>query len=123
MAAACPNRRSDALNPMEWYAIHTKPRQEDLAVEALRFHEVEVFYPKLRRKKTIRRKYQWVTRPLFPRYLFSRFDYEQSFRLVTYANGVSNIVSFGGKPVSVNESIIQSILAHSVEEIVTIKPP
>jgi transcriptional antiterminator RfaH len=108
---------------MNWFAIHTKPRQEDLAADALRLGEIETFFPKLRRKKTIRRKLQWITRPLFPRYIFARFDYDQSQRLVHYANGVSRIVKFGDTPVIVDESIIQAIRDRAVEEIVTVQPP
>lgn len=108
---------------MKWFAVHTKPRQEDLAVDALRLGEIETFYPKLRRKKTIRRKLQWITRPLFPRYIFARFDYDQSQRFVHYANGVSRIIKFGDTPVIVDDSIIQAIRERAVEEIVTVQPP
>jgi transcriptional antiterminator RfaH len=108
---------------MNWFAIHTKPRQEDLAVDALRLIEIETFFPKLRRKKTIRRKMQWIVRPLFPRYIFARFDYEQSQRIVQYANGVARIIKFGDTPAIVDDAIIAAIRERAVEEIVTVQPP
>jgi transcriptional antiterminator RfaH len=108
---------------MNWYAIHTKPRQEATAQRSLEREAVETFYPKLRQRKTIRRVRKWVTGPLFPCYIFARFDPVVSSRLVKYANGVTNIVSFGGKPVTVADELIATIAAHAEEEVVTIQPP
>jgi len=107
---------------MLWYAIHTKPRQEAVAQAALDREKVTTFYPKLRRKKIVRRKFQWVTGPLFPGYIFARFDFTQSHRLVRYASGVTNIVNFGGKPAVVEEAIIQTIQEHCVQDVVTVEP-
>jgi transcriptional antiterminator RfaH len=106
---------------MNWYAIHTKPRQESLAVINLQHEGVEVFFPKLRRKRTIRRVRKWVTGPLFPCYVFGRFDIKQSARLVKYAGGVTNIVSFGGKPAMVDDAIIAAIHEHAEKDVVTIQ--
>jgi len=108
---------------MNWYAIHTKPRQEGLAQVSLQREAVETFFPKLRRRRTIRRVRRWVTGPLFPCYIFARFDAEKSRRLVRYANGVTNIVSFGNKPAVVDEAIVSAILEHAREDVVTVKPP
>lgn len=108
---------------MRWYAIHTKPRQEGTAQAGLEREGLKTFYPKLRRKKMIRRKYQWTTASLFPNYIFAHFDFAQSGRLVRYAQGVTNIVSFGGKPAIVDESIILTILAHCQGDVVTVEPP
>jgi transcriptional antiterminator RfaH len=108
---------------MNWYAIHTKPRQEAVAQRTLAREGVETFFPKLKRKRTIRRVRRWVTGPLFPNYIFARFDLVGSARLVKYANGVANIVSFGGKPAPVDEHILGSIRAHGQDDVVTIKPP
>jgi transcriptional antiterminator RfaH len=108
---------------MNWYAVHTKPRQEHLAQTSLQREGVETFYPKLKRKKTIRRVRRWVVGPLFPSYIFAKFDLAQSGRLVKYANGVIKIVSFGGKPATVDQSIIDAVAAHCVENTVTIQPP
>lgn len=115
MAAAC----FDFVN---WYAIHTKPRQETLAESGLQREGVETFHPKLCRKRTIRRVRKWTTGPLFPGYIFGRFDIRQSARLVKYATGVTNIVSFGGKPAVVEDAIIQTIRSHAQEDVVTAQP-
>jgi len=115
MAAACPQ-------PMHWYALHTKPRQETLAQSSLQREGLETFFPKLRRRRTIRRVRKWVTGALFPGYIFARFDAVQSGRLAKYANGVTNIVSFGGQPAIVEETIIAAIRAHADDDVVTVQP-
>ena len=46
------------------------------------------FFPRLRQKRRVRRKYEWVTGPLFPRYLFALFDYAARIREV-YPNVLS----------------------------------
>ena len=116
MAAAC-------LDSMHWYAIHAKPRQESVALLSLQRERVETFFPQLRQKRTIRRVRKWVTGPLFPGYFFARFDATLDGRLVRYANGVINIVSFGGKPAMVESDIISAIKEHAQDDVVTVQLP
>ena len=107
---------------MNWYAIHAKPRQESLALLSLQREKVETFFPQLRRKRTIRRVRKWVTGALFPGYFFARFDANLSGRLVRYADGVINIVSFSGKPALVESAIIDAIKEYAQDNVVTIQP-
>ncbi len=107
---------------MNWYAVHTKPRQENVAQTSLEREGLTTFFPKLRRRRTIRRVRKWVINPLFPGYLFARFDADRQARLVKYANGVINIVSFGGKPALVEEALLDQIRAHAEQDVVTVQP-
>ena len=97
---------------MNWYAVHAKPRQEAMALLSLQRGQIETYFPKLRRKRTIRRVRKWVTGPLFPGYFFARFDAMQDGRLVRYANGVINVVSFGGHPAIVEPELIAAIISN-----------
>lgn len=108
---------------MNWYAVHTKPRQESLAQTSLQREGIETFYPKLKRRKTIRRVRRWAVGPLFPNYIFAKFDVIQSGRFVKYANGVVKIVSFGGKPAIVEDAIITAITDHAEDNVITAGPP
>ena len=94
-----------------------------MAQTGLRREGIETFLPKLRRRKTIRRVRRWVTGPLFPNYFFARFDFTASGRLVRYATGIIKIVSFGGMPAPVDDSIIRAIQSRCEENVVTIQPP
>jgi transcriptional antiterminator RfaH len=107
---------------LHWYALHTKPRQEQVAQTNLTREGIEAFYPKLRRRRTIRRVRKWVIGPLFPSYIFGRFDVEISGRLVRYATGIINIVSFGGRPAVVDEAIIAAIRQQATDDVVTVTP-
>lgn len=94
---------------MNWYAVSTKPRQEDLAELNLQRLGVETFCPQLKQTKLIRRKRQTVTGPLFPGYLFTRFNLDTHYRAVNYARGVRKLVAFGPVPVVVDDEIIEAI--------------
>lgn len=94
-----------------WYAIHTKPRQEDRADSNLRAWRVETFAPKIRERNynTYTGKATFVTKPLFPRYIFARFMASNLLHKVYFTRGVQDVVCFGGKPCPINEDIIRVI--------------
>lgn len=92
-----------------WYAVNTKSHCEVSACASLDRHGVEVFLPMLRERKVLRGECRPTTLPLFPRYLFAKFDVSSQLRAVTYARGVKSIVAFGSGPSMVDESIIHAI--------------
>lgn len=97
---------------LQWYAVHTKPRQEAVADAFLSQEGIETFYPKISTKKA-----------LFTGYIFTKFDPETQLRLVKYSKGVSSVVSFGDKPTPVDESLIEAIKARIKDGIVHLDPP
>jgi len=94
-----------------WYAIHTKPKQERRAEMNLRAWDIEAFAPKIRarRRGRAQRGSVYIEKPLFPRYLFARFDVETFSHRVVFTRGVHNIVRFGDSPVPVDDQIIAII--------------
>jgi transcriptional antiterminator RfaH len=104
---------------MHWYVVRTKPHQERKVEFRLRQLSVETFLPMLRQHKKIRRQHKSVVEPLFPRYLFARFNMNDRYRAVNFASGVLNIVEFGSKPAEVSESLIDTIRARSKDGYVT----
>ncbi len=107
---------------MNWYALSTKPRQEDLADLSLRRLGVETFYPQLQEDRVIRRKRQTTVAPLFPGYLFARFDVEAQYRAVNFAQGVRRLVTFGADPATVAEVVIESIRSRLEGGYIRIRP-
>src|SRR5262245_53951393 len=99
----------DAIDStVRWYAIHTHPKQEDRASSNLRVLGVPIFNPKIRE-----RRYNefsvipaYVTKSLFPRYIFARFKLKDLCHKVRFTRGVFSIVSFGDEPISIPEEII-----------------
>ncbi len=94
-----------------WYVVHTHPKQEERANHNLMAWGVETLSPKLR----MRRYNQFtgapsdISRPLFPRYIFAKFNASKQLSKIWFTRGVHQIVSFGGRPVSVDEEIIRLI--------------
>jgi transcriptional antiterminator RfaH len=61
-----------------WYLIHTKPRQEHIALTNLERQGYTCYLPLLRVEKIRRRKAEVVSEPMFARYLFVRLDTSDS---------------------------------------------
>jgi len=107
---------------VEWYVVHTKPRQEELAEQTLQRLGVETFFPKLKRRKMIRRNKQITTGPLFPGYLFARFDVSTQYRAVNSGRGVRRVVALGTSPTVVDETLIESIKQRLEDGYVMLQP-
>lgn len=95
---------------MKWYCIYTHPQKEALAASFIaETLGLECFYPKLEQRVIIRRVKRDVIRPLFPRYIFCRLDLAISYRSVSYASDVVNVVSLGRTPIEVSDGIIAAL--------------
>lgn len=91
------------MSELSWYAVQTKPRQEERVHGWLRARSgLSVFLPKiadLRRRRSRRVK---VVEPLFPSYLFVQMRLEpESWYAVKWAPGVKGIVATGDVPTPV----------------------
>lgn len=94
-----------------WYAIHTHPKQENRADSNLRAWRVETFYPRIKKRRY--NQYSaipiYVSQPLFPRYIFARFNANILLSKIRYTRGVCSVVSFGECPTPVSDEIINLI--------------
>lgn len=88
---------------MFWYAVQTRPCQEKRASDNLNAWGIETLAPCLPRRAAP------FPRPLFPSYIFARFDVAKMLHNVHFTRGVSNVVSFGGKPAIILDEIIATI--------------
>ncbi len=95
---------------MHWYAIHSKPRQEERALENLQRQGFEAWLPMLTVEKVLRSKLVQVIEPMFSRYLFIRLDTEQTnWSPIRSTLGVSKLVSFGNRPAVVADELIEAL--------------
>jgi transcriptional antiterminator RfaH len=104
--------QSSAPSTLAWYLIHTKPRQEALALTNLSRQGFECYMPMLRLQKIRQRKTALVAEPMFPRYLFIRLDTSgsgQSWSPIRSTLGVNQLVRFGGQPAKVDGQLIDLI--------------
>lgn len=102
------NRADEVL---QWYVIKTQPKQEVRADCNLKVLSINTFLPMTKERYTnpFSGLLSYVTRPLFPRYLFAQFDAGTMLRRVCFTRGVHSVVSFGNGPVSVDDEMIELI--------------
>jgi transcriptional antiterminator RfaH len=101
-----------------WYAIRTHHKQEDRANSNLLAWRVETFYPKIKERTSnpYTGKPIYVTKPLFPRYIFARFNESQLLGKVSLTRGVQSVVNFGDGPISIPDEVISFIQSQVGDE-------
>jgi len=93
-----------------WYLVHTKPRQEDVALTNLQRQGYECYLPQMRIERIRRRKAEIATEPLFPRYLFIQLyssDQGKSWSPIRSTLGVSQLVHFGARAAKVDDALVE----------------
>jgi transcriptional antiterminator RfaH len=104
----------DDVSDRSWYLIHTKIRQEQLALDNLIRQGFECFLPLIRAEKLRRGHLQVVQEPLFPRYLFIRLGTNlaaRSWSPIRSTVGVSRLVVFGQTPAHIDDALVADIRA------------
>jgi transcriptional antiterminator RfaH len=107
---------------LSWYCIRTQPRCENIALINLQqLENVDVFFPRTRQIKVTKRGKRKLVQPLFPNYLFIRFDPGQHTRSINYCQGVSYVIKNGENFTPVNPSIITDLISLTDEGIMQIE--
>ena len=94
-----------------WYAVRTKPKEEDRADFNLRSYHVETFSPKIRQLRTseFNGSRRYTVKHLFPPYIFAYFNANTQLHNVNYTRGVQKVVCFNGCPAPINDEVIDLI--------------
>lgn len=99
------------MTNLNWYAVNTNPRCEDMVGSFLNRDGFETLLLKI---KNSRRK---IMDPLFPGYLFIKLDLNKpDWVRIKYMYGVRKILSYGDTPIPVPEEIIASIKQQSTQD-------
>ena len=99
----------------DWYLIHTKPRQERIALLNLEQQGFACYMPMMALEKVLRGVIGVADEPLFPRYIFIQLATEMSSKSwspIRSTRGVNRLVSFGNQPAKVDEHLVQALRAH-----------
>lgn len=97
---------------MSWFLIHTKPKQEWIALQNLTRQGYECYLPHRPVEKLRRQKLTLVNEPLFPRYLFVKQAQDAvntSYAPIRSTLGVIKMVSFGLEPAQVPDALVSAI--------------
>ena len=93
-----------------WYAVATKPRQEVVAQEHLQRQGYATLLPTLRLRKRQRGKWQEVTEPTFPGYVFVGLELgRDDMAPIRSTQGCRDLVRFGQQPAVVHEDVIEAL--------------
>jgi transcriptional antiterminator RfaH len=92
-----------------WFVIQTKPKKETEAESYLSTKGVEMFSPLIETFSLRNGRMNKELKPLFPGYLFGKFDLDQNYPLVRWARGVKKILGFGEYPTPISEEVVEII--------------
>jgi len=94
-----------------WYLLYCKRGEQLRAKAHLENQGVECFYPEIEVEKILRGKRQKVREPLFPSYMFVRFDFQQgpTFTTVRSTRGVADFIRFGSEPKEIQGDLVYEL--------------
>lgn len=91
-----------------WFALRTRSNFEKKSATVLEGKGFEQFLPTYKMRSYWSDRVKWVDRPLFPGYVFCRFD-PGNWLPVLQTPGVIDIVRLGSEPAAVEEGEIASL--------------
>lgn len=94
---------------LRWYVVQSKPRDEERASHFLREKGFETYLPHMEVLFTKGLRSVLKTKPLFPGYLFCRFDREASLVYVRWTKGVAKILPESSSPLPVEDRLVLAI--------------
>ncbi len=109
-------RKGPELEPLSeveiWYLVHTKPKQELVAVENLQRQGYSCYLPTLKQQKIQRTQLKVVSEPMFPRYVFVAGDSHfqtKGASVIRSTIGVHEMVHFGNRPAVIQFGLLKAI--------------
>ncbi|HBG46041.1 MAG TPA: hypothetical protein DDW94_03535 [Deltaproteobacteria bacterium] len=106
---------------LSWYLVYTKPKYEDNVDTLLTNAGFEVLNPKIVERRYQRNKAAEVISPLFPCYIFARFDKMREYHLVKYTRGVKWVLRNENGPAEINDDVVKSIRGRIEDGVITIR--
>jgi transcription antitermination factor NusG len=91
-----------------WYALQVKPKFERVVGTLLQGKNIENYLPTYRKRRTWSDRVKEIEAPLFPGYVFSRFDVNDRLP-VLMTSGVLRIVGIGRIPAEIAEEEIGAV--------------
>ena len=108
-----------------WYCLRAQPKRESLAAQQLpTLDGVTVFHPRVRYTRKTKTGMKTSTEPLFPGYLFARFDFWENGKQVGFTRGVARIVRRTNlDPIVVADDVMAGLFALAPDGIVPVGTP
>ena len=94
-----------------WYVVRTQPHREARAARQLNNQDYRVFLPRFLKSRRHARKFETVSAPLFPRYLFIVLDLTRDrWRSVNGTYGVDRLLMRVGEPEPVPYGLVEQLM-------------
>ncbi|MCP4700028.1 MAG: transcription/translation regulatory transformer protein RfaH [Gammaproteobacteria bacterium] len=108
----------------QWYAIQTRVRQEQIAVENLSRQGYCCYFPRIKQWRKRRGKRYLVIEAFFPGYLFVSLDpYHANTAPIRSTRGVRGLVRFGQQLHPVPDEVIVSLKQRTdAEDVIELEP-
>jgi transcription antitermination factor NusG len=92
----------------EWFAVMVRPNFEQSVSELLKLKGYDRFLPLAPKRRQWSDRWKIVNFPLFPRYVFCRFRFDQRVPILN-TPGVLKIVNFGDRPSPISAQEIETL--------------
>jgi transcription antitermination factor NusG len=107
MLVAQPTSKANAVD-IPWFALRVRSNFEHTSANALQMRGLETFLPSFKVRRRWSDRVKVIDQPLFPGYVFCRFDPDERVSVLR-APGVVHVVSSGYDPLPVDESELKHI--------------
>lgn len=102
---------------LNWYLVHSRPRQEAVAAAHLERQGFAVYLPRLKLPRLRRARWHELVEPLFPRYLFAGLrPGEQCLHPIRSTRGVAALVRSGADYAPVPPALLAELKARADDE-------
>ena len=103
----------------KWYLAQLKPNSHRIAERHLERQGFESFLPYHGSTRRLRRQFKTQNTPLFPGYIFVRFDPQRGhWRKINSTQGITRLVQFGAAPEPVPNTLVEQLMARCDEDAV-----
>jgi transcription antitermination factor NusG len=93
---------------LSWYALQVRSRRENLVAAHMNGQGIECFLPLYKSVRRWSDRLKELEQPLFPGYLFCRFDFQNRSPLLM-TPGVIQIVGVGRTPMAVDDTELEAV--------------
>jgi len=104
-----------------WFLIYTKPTCEDAVESKLGGAGFTVLNPKVKERKYSRGKVVECVSPLFPSYVFAKFEKFRDYHLIRYTRGVKWVLRSEDGPAEIPDNVVNAIIERIEHGFVTIR--
>lgn len=98
----------DTATPLPWYGVRTRSNHEKMAAVSLANKGFDQYLPTYRSRRRWSDRTVETEQPLFPGYVFCRFDAKKRLPIIT-TPGVVSVVGFGTEPAPIDDAEIEAV--------------